>query len=124
MVSFDQLNLDLSVMEDLTLTPEEKVDLKLSQKKSMEGLYCQQCGTCLSSCREALDIPSLMRSHMYAYGYKNLWAARQVLSESGLTRNPCVSCKDCAINCPMRFNVKERIIAISRLRSVPEDLLV
>jgi aryl-alcohol dehydrogenase-like predicted oxidoreductase len=123
--TFDQLSLDLSVMEDITLTPEEIKELKLETKTAPNGLYCQQCGECTSQCPENLDIPTLMRSYMYAYGYKNLFEARSTLMDAGLPVLPCSSpsCSTCAVNCTMGFDVKEKILDIARLRSVSEDFL-
>jgi predicted aldo/keto reductase-like oxidoreductase len=65
--TFDQMELDLSVMEDLTLTEQEYADLRLDEKTG--GLYCQACGQCLPQCPRQLPIPDVMRSYMYAYGY-------------------------------------------------------
>ena len=42
--TYGQLESNLSVMEDLTLTPEEQEDLKFGKKTGMNGLYCAQCG--------------------------------------------------------------------------------
>jgi aryl-alcohol dehydrogenase-like predicted oxidoreductase len=39
--AFDQMALDLTVMEDLTLTSEERADLKLDEGQANAGLYCQ-----------------------------------------------------------------------------------
>jgi predicted aldo/keto reductase-like oxidoreductase len=46
--TFDQLELDMSVMENPSLTPQEKEDLRLGKKMAMPGLYCAQCGRCRS----------------------------------------------------------------------------
>lgn len=35
------------------------------------GLYCQQCEKCMRQCPANLEIPTLMRSYMYAYSYRN-----------------------------------------------------
>ena len=122
--TFDQLETDLSVMEDLTLTPKEKADLKLDQKVSMSGFYCQQCEKCLPQCSKKVEIPTLMRSYMYAYAYKNLEKAKQTLKTLNLSKLPCSSCETCNVKCSMGFNIRERAIDISRLNDVPEDLFV
>jgi predicted aldo/keto reductase-like oxidoreductase len=113
MTTFDQLQADLEVAKDLTLTPAEIKDLRLDQKTG--GLYCQQCGTCLGQCPEGLPIPTLMRGYMYAYGYRNLDLARDVVAEMGLPRDPCANCETCAVSCPMRFDVKSRVSSVSAL---------
>jgi predicted aldo/keto reductase-like oxidoreductase len=122
--TYDQMNLDLSVMEDLILTPKEIEDLKFGEKQKLTGLYCQQCDTCLSQCRNNLDIPTLMRSYMYAYGYKNLSEAKLTLESLNLSDMTCGDCTTCQVNCPNGFDVKTKIQDIARLRDVPQDFLV
>ena len=120
--TFDQMELDLSVMEDLTLTAQEIKDLRLETKTG--GLYCQQCEQCLPQCKQGLPIPDLMRSYMYAYGYKNLETAHELVTSFDLLDNPCGDCSDCAVSCAKEFNVKERITDISRLKNLPADFFV
>ncbi len=122
--TFDQLDLDLSVMEDLELTPEERADLRLDKKACLPGLYCTQCGTCLPLCRGGLDIPVLMRSYMYAYGYRNLSQAADTLRTVDLPDQPCGSCGACSVKCAVGFDVKDKVTDIARLRRVPEEFLV
>jgi hypothetical protein len=121
MTTFDQLDLDLSVMEDLALTEQEKRDLQMEAADA--GLYCQQCGRCLPGCREGLPLPSLMRSYMYAYGHRNLEAAHGLLQELDLPSNPCGSCISCAVRCVQGFDVADRVRDIVRLRSLPAEFL-
>ena len=122
--TFDQLELDMSVMEDLILTPKEREDLKLGQKTGMSGLYCDQCGRCRSQCRYNLDIPTMMRSYMYAYGYKNTALAKETLQSVDLHNTPCTDCRTCTVTCAMGFDIHNRILDIVRLNDVPEDFLV
>jgi predicted aldo/keto reductase-like oxidoreductase len=120
MTTFDQLDLDLSVMEDPALSDQEKRDLKLETRSA--GLYCQGCGRCLAACRENLPLPSLMRSYMYAYGYQNLGAAYDLLRQLNLPRDPCRSCADCSVRCSNGFDVADRIKDVTRLCGLPPDL--
>ncbi|NIO02189.1 MAG: oxidoreductase [Candidatus Latescibacteria bacterium] len=122
--TFDQLQEDISVLEDLTLTPQEQEDLELGRKYGMKGLYCRQCGTCLAQCDKDIDVPTMMRSYMYAYGYRNLAAAKETLSAVDLSNVPCSHCSACKVDCAMGFDVKERIEDIARLKSVPDDFVV
>ena len=122
--TYDQLEEDLSVMEDPILTPEEEEDLQLGMNLDYDGLYCQQCGTCLEQCDRNVEIPTLMRSYMYAYGYRNLGAAKQTLASLNMPGIPCESCEMCPVNCSMGFDVKKRMIDIARLNDVPQDFLV
>ncbi len=122
--TFDQMDLDLSVMADLTLTPKEIEDLKLGEKHAMAGLYCQQCEQCLPQCPKGLDIPTFMRSYMYAYGYRNMTAAREALEAIDLKSVPCADCTSCSVHCAMGFAVKDKINDIVRIKDVPEEFLV
>jgi len=120
--TFDQMELDLTVMEDLTLTTQEIKDLRLETQTG--GLYCQQCEQCLPQCKQGLPIPDLMRSYMYAHGYKNLQAAHELVTSFALPDNPCGDCSDCVVSCAKEFNVKERITDITRLKNLPADFFV
>jgi predicted aldo/keto reductase-like oxidoreductase len=120
--AFDQMELDLSVMGDLTLTAEEEADLKLGEGKAYAGLYCQQCGTCQGQCPSNVDVPSLMRSYMYAYGYKNLSLAQSTIEELG-SRLACADCRSCSVRCPNGFDVPQKAKDIARLKSVPSEFL-
>jgi predicted aldo/keto reductase-like oxidoreductase len=122
--SFDQLELDLSVMEDLELTPREISDLQLNRDTAMKGLYCAQCEVCRGQCRFNLDIPTLMRSYMYTYGYQSPLKAREVLEAKVRSDITCRECSSCAVTCTMGFDIRSRIKNITRILDVPEDFLV
>jgi len=122
MTTFDQLTEDLSVMADLKLTAEEKTALEADMK--VASLYCQQCEKCLGQCRQGVAIPDLMRSYMYAYGYRNLCAAKETLQGMDLENLPCRTCGSCRVTCPMGFDIQGKILAISRIKDVPSDFLV
>jgi predicted aldo/keto reductase-like oxidoreductase len=117
--TFDQLKEDLAVMTDVTLTAEEIKDLRLGEQ--VAGLYCQQCGQCLAGCPKGLPIPDLMRSYMYAYGYRNLGLAHELVGSLDLAENPCGACASCTAVCAKGFDVADRVRDISRLRAVPGD---
>lgn len=120
----DQLYEALSVMENLTLTPQEKADLKLNQGDSSMGLFCSQCEKCLPQCPASLDIPTLMRSYMYAYGYGNPAKARKTLDYAGLSKLSCTDCDSCKVVCASGFDIKRKVTDIARLKDVPEEFLV
>jgi predicted aldo/keto reductase-like oxidoreductase len=123
--TFDQMELDLSVMENPALTPKEKADLKLGDKLSgLHGLYCTQCGSCQAQCPHGLDIPTMMRSYMYAYGYKSPGLAKDTLREIDLSTVPCSQCGTCGVQCTMGFDVKNKVTDIARLNNIPEEFLV
>lgn len=129
--TFDQFETDLSVMEHLPLTAQEKKDLRLDQKsqkqalnQAAQGLYCQQCGTCVAQCGKIKEIPTLMRSYMYAYGYKKPAQAHETLHPLDLTGIACTKCPSCSVHCPMGFDVKDKIMDVARLKEVPPEFLV
>jgi len=122
--TFDQLALDLSVMEDLKLTAQEEADLNSGIQEGRAGLYCLQCGQCLGQCGKGFDIPTLMRGYMYAYGYKNMALAKETVESVELAGIPCRDCGTCPVRCTMGFDVRDRIMDIARIKDVPTDFLV
>jgi len=123
MTAFDQLEADIAVMADLTLTPEEIKDLRLDENRTLMGLYCQQCDECRRQCPEHVDIPTYMRSYMYAYGYGNTGLAQEVLSDVETPSLPCDDCKSCHVRCAMGFDVRGKMLKIERLRDIPREFL-
>jgi len=119
--TFDQLEANLSVMEDLTLTPKEKTYLEIARMKRSNGYFCQGCGTCLQQCKVAPDIPTLMRCYMYTYGYRDLAAAVRNIESVKDDPIACAECSSCIVDCPMGFDIKEKVMDIIRLRDFPTD---
>ena len=122
MTDFDQLDLNIKILSDLTITDQEKKDLLLASAE--KGLYCTGCLNCLSNCKSNLPVPDLMRAYMYAYGYSNPSMAKSLLTELGTSNNPCKECSSCTVVCTKRFDIKDKIADISRLVNVPADFLV
>jgi predicted aldo/keto reductase-like oxidoreductase len=121
MTSFDQLESNLAVMNDLSLNETEKKDLELGML--MEGIYCQGCAQCVKQCRQRLPIPDFMRAYMYAYGYRNTALAYELISGLKTEAGNCRDCQDCTVRCVKGFPVVEKIRDISRLHSVPAEFL-
>jgi predicted aldo/keto reductase-like oxidoreductase len=119
--TFDQLNLDLSVLEAPALTKPEKAHLR--KAVATVGLYCQGCEQCLSQCSRKLPIPDLMRAYMYVYGYRNLVAAQDLIFSLALPLTVCGDCGDCPVKCANGFKVAERIRNVVRLREVPAEFI-
>jgi predicted aldo/keto reductase-like oxidoreductase len=121
MTNFDQLNLNLKVLEDITLTDQEKKDILIASAEP--GLFCSGCDNCVPACPFNLPVPDLMRAYMYAYGYSDTSKAYNLLGELGTGSAPCSNCEICKIECRRNFNIKEKIADISRLVNVPVDFI-
>jgi aryl-alcohol dehydrogenase-like predicted oxidoreductase len=124
MSSVEEMQKNLAMIQNLKMTDQEMKDLNLAGVLTEPGLYCNQCKECLPQCPANLDIPTLMRGYMYAYGYRNLEHAYYTVADSGLSGNPCDLCDDCKVNCRAGFNVQEKVRDIARLREVPVDFLM
>ena len=108
--NFEHMSEDFSVASDLEYTPEEKKFLEDNQVKLGFG-FCRQCRGCLASCPNDVDIPKLMRTHMYAAQYGNFHQARVTLDEipkkSGLAA--CADCRSCTAGCVNTVDIARRI---------------
>jgi predicted aldo/keto reductase-like oxidoreductase len=108
--TIDQLNESFSVAYGIEYTPEEKT--WLADKNVQAAIdFCQQCGTCRPACPRGVDIPALMRVHMYAANYANFDQARRTLDELPLEEGLkcCNGCDDCLAACVNRVRIGERI---------------
>lgn len=122
MTQFDQLDLNVKILADTTLTEQEKKDILIAS--AQPGLFCSGCEECVDACPLNLDVPDLMRAYMYAYGYSNTLQAQTLLAEIGHGSDPCKNCVgNCSVKCSRNFNVKQKIADISRLLDVPADFL-
>jgi len=113
--NYDEMWEDLSVMEDLALTPDERRDLRLGEHLGLSGLYCQQCGHCLPQCPAGLDIPMLMRGYMYAAGHQQPERARHTLRAWTPADVACRRCERCDVRCALGFDVRSRALHMAHL---------
>jgi len=122
MTQFDQLDLNVKLLTDVTLTDQDKKDILIASNQP--GLFCSGCKECISACPLKLPVPDLMRAYMYAYGYSNPSQAYSLLTELGYGDDPCKNCSGgCSVKCSRDFDVKEKIADISRIVNVPVDFL-
>jgi predicted aldo/keto reductase-like oxidoreductase len=110
MTTFEQLETNISVMNDLALTSAERSYLDWASK--LKGkMYCQNCRSCMSTCSNGVEIPNLMRAYMYGNAYRNMIQARATISElpekKGL--NVCRECSSCSATCRTGINIRSRI---------------
>jgi len=122
--TYEEMHEDLSVMEDLILTPEERRDLRLGDPAQLSGLYCQQCRNCMAQCPAGMDIPTLMRSCMYAFGHGKPKKARDTLQGWTSEDIACKHCKVCGVHCKLGLDVRSGALDMARLLAVPQDFLV
>ena len=116
MTTFDQMDLNYSVMADLKLTEAEQRDLKLASL--LPGtFFCQSCRQCIPSCPQRVDIPTLMRAYMYSEAYENRVQAGETLAnlprELGL--GVCAECDSCSATCHRGLPIGTRVDELSRL---------
>lgn len=101
---------DFSVARNIEYTPEEKEFLSDNKVKLSIG-FCRQCRLCMASCPKNVDIPSLMRTHMYATQYSNFSLARATIDDipkqAGL--QTCNSCSVCIAQCANSVDISRRI---------------
>ena len=111
MTTFDQMDLNWSVMEEgLKLSEEEKRELELAYLLPGK-LYCQNCRTCIETCAKRVEIPNLMRSYMYAEGYGNRLQAKETAMDLPNDRGlaACRSCNECSARCPNGIQIRDRV---------------
>lgn len=121
MKNFDQLEMNLELMTNITLTEEELKDLQETEK--VLGLYCDGCNQCTRMCKHNLPIPDIMRSYMYSFGYSDHIKAKELLGSVLTDNSPCKNCQVCTVKCIKGFNVSEKMRDITRILNVPNDFL-
>jgi predicted aldo/keto reductase-like oxidoreductase len=117
MTAFDQLDLNLEIMESPAPTGPDRAQLQRLAAEA--GLFCQGCGVCMESCRQKLPLPELMRAYMYLYGYRNIAAAQELVLDLDLPSELCAECSSCSVRCLQGFPVSARVQDVARLREAP-----
>jgi predicted aldo/keto reductase-like oxidoreductase len=118
--TFDQMDLDFSVMANLKLSPEELRDLEISAM--LKGpLFCQNCRECIPTCPQKVQIPTLMRAYMYKEGYKNLYQAQMTVADLPPHRGlaVCTNCPTCTATCPNGIAIHTRLRSLMSM-TMPE----
>lgn len=121
MTSFEQVDLNCKILEDISMSDSEKSDLIADN--SVPGLFCSGCRQCIPACPHNLPVPDLMRAYMYAYGYSMPSMAQNLLVDLQITKDPCGGCDACSVICSKGFPVREKIADISRLVNIPSGFL-
>jgi predicted aldo/keto reductase-like oxidoreductase len=114
--TFEHMEEDFSPAYDLEYTTEEKRFLDDENIRYALG-FCQQCRKCLPTCPQGVDIPTLMRIHMYAYQYQDMdlvcLAQKEIPENKGLS--PCRNCKQCNAICVNSVPISRRISSLKEL---------
>ena len=108
--AYEQLEQNFTVASNLEYTDAEKAFLG-EGTFGAQAQFCRQCAQCLGDCPQGADIPSLMRSHMYAMQYSNRELAGLTLSsiEAGRGLDACGSCGTCQAACRNDVNIGMKI---------------
>lgn len=114
--TYEHLEQDFSVARNLTYTNEEKRFLT-DRTFAAQAEFCQQCGKCIEDCPKQVEIPLLMRSHMYAVQYRNTGMAKAILaciaSDRGL--DACGGCESCSVICRNTVQIERKIAELKAL---------
>ena len=109
--TFQQLETDWPVAFNLDYSPDEVKFLADRDVRLALGSVCRQCAGCLGTCPSGVDVPTLLRAHMYAADYNNFLQARQTLAEiqpqAGLKN--CVDCRECKVVCVRGVKIARRL---------------
>ena len=114
--TYEHLEQDFTVARKLAYTDEEK-NFLADKSFAAQAEFCQQCGECRSDCSMQVDIPVLMRSHMYAVQYRNPVMAREMLASTALGRglDACGGCESCAATCRNMVQIGRKIADLKYL---------
>jgi predicted aldo/keto reductase-like oxidoreductase len=108
--NYEHMREDVSVARGLDYTPEEKEFLSDNAIK-LSSHFCRQCRQCMPTCPNGADVPSLMRTHLYAAQYGNFHEARAVLDDLPRAKGiaACSSCLQCSARCVRDIDIPGRI---------------
>lgn len=114
--TYEHLEQDCSVARNLAYTHEEERFLA-DKAFASKAEFCQQCGECREDCPKQVDIPALMRSHMYAVQYRNIGMAREMLASAAPGRGleACGSCESCLVTCRNTVQIGRKIAQLKAL---------
>jgi uncharacterized protein len=116
--TYEQLEQNFSVASDLTYSAEEREFLS-EKNVAANAQFCVQCGKCRPDCPLGVDIPQLMRSHMYAVQYSNRSLAADTMAAivSGKGLAACEGCESCQATCRNSVNIARKIEHLRTLSS-------
>lgn len=119
--TYEHLEQDFSVARNQTYTDEENRFLA-DQSFISKAEFCQQCGQCVEDCPKQVEIPVLMRSHMYAVQYQNTGMTRATLASTmrGHGLDACRACESCTVACRNMVHIQRKIAELKALAGGPK----
>jgi aryl-alcohol dehydrogenase-like predicted oxidoreductase len=117
--TYEQMEQNFSVASNLDFTPAEE-DFLSGKNTVAEAQFCRQCGQCVVDCPLGVNIPQLMRSHMYAVQYANYSLAAQTMTaiSNGKGLAACGDCEACAAKCRNSVNIAMKIRHLKEISSI------
>jgi predicted aldo/keto reductase-like oxidoreductase len=114
--TYEHLEQDFSVVRNLSYTEEEK-NFLADKAFTAEAEFCHQCGQCVEDCPKRVNIPTLMRSHMYAVQYRNASMAGTMLAamRPGKGLDACRECAACSATCRNSVQISRKIAQLKTL---------
>jgi predicted aldo/keto reductase-like oxidoreductase len=114
--TYEHLEQDFTVARNLSYTADEKRFLA-DKAFVADAEFCQQCGKCIEDCPKKVNVPALMRAHMYAVQYRRPALARELLSSlaAGQGIEACGECESCGARCRNTVQIARKI---SHLRAL------
>jgi uncharacterized protein len=114
--TYQHLEQDFSVARNLAYTDDERAFLE-DRNFFAQAEFCQQCGKCTEGCPRHVDVPSLMRSHMYAVQYRNARLAQETIAgiAAGRGLEACNGCESCTLTCRNSVHIAKKISQLQGL---------
>jgi len=114
--TFEQLEADVQAGRSLEYTAAEREFLESRNVRAALG-YCRQCARCVAGCPAGVQVPTLMRAHLYAVCYGNGDALQAALAElpPGAGLEACRDCRTCRVACVQGIPVAERLAELQRI---------
>lgn len=119
--TYEQLEQNFSVAGSLAYSRAEAEFLG-DKSAVAEAQFCQQCGECLGDCPRGVNIPQLMRSHMYAVQYSNFGLAATTVAAIGRGKGlaACGDCETCAARCRNSVDIAMKIRSLKEIAAIGE----
>jgi len=108
--AFDQIDELMEVAYDLKMTDDEKGFIEKAGEMS-SAFYCSGCENCKGTCPKNVDVPTIMRTFMYTFAYKNAEHAHITYNDIPEEHNlsNCDECEECTVKCINGLKASENL---------------